>query len=150
MIKNLLCKLRQLLGLREIVNMANSFTHLFTQRCVLPTGTLEDSGATTTADSETGVSTTVSANGGAANAVAIAFTSAGFQSMVLLATVNCVVTFTGATAIDGAAGSTVTLTANVMRRVTAVTGDVTAVSVGANTTGSGPAGTIQISVLFNS
>lgn len=125
-------------------------THILTQRVVTPTGTIEDSGNTTTGDTVTSVATTVAANGGSANAVSIAFTAAGLQSIALLSTVPCVVTLTGASAIDGASGSTVTLAANILRYVAAVTGDVTAVSVGANTTGSGAAGTIQISVLFNS
>jgi hypothetical protein len=127
-----------------------AYTHLFTQRVVTPEGTLEDSAATTTGDTTTSVATTVDANGGSANAVAIAFTAAGLQSLVLLSTVPCVVTLTGATVIDGITIGTVTLAANTMRRVTAITGNVTAISVGANTTSSGAAGTITIAALFNS
>lgn len=126
------------------------YAQQYIQICTTPEGQIQDGSVTTTGDSVTAVSTTVAANGGSANAVSIAFTDAGFQSLILLSTVNCVVTLTGATAIDGVSGSTVTLTANVMRRVADITGDVTAVSVGANTTASGPAGTIQLNALFNS
>lgn len=125
-------------------------THIFNQVANTPAGQLADTGTTTTGDTITEVDTTVDANGGSANAVAIAFTAAGFQSAVLLSDVPCVVTFTGSTAIDGVSISTVTLTANTIRRITAFTGNVTAVSIGANTDSSGPAGTITISVLFNS
>lgn len=127
-----------------------AYTHVFIQVATTPEGQLNDTGATYTGDTTTSVATTVSANGGAANAVAIAFTAAGLQSLILLSTVPCVVTLTGATVIDGVSSSTVTLAANVMRQVTAITGDVSAISVGANTTGSGAAGTITIAALFNS
>lgn len=127
-----------------------AYTHIFTQRAVTPEGVIEDAGATATADSTTSVATTVALNGGGANAVAIAFTATGLQSLVLLSTVPCVVTLTGATVIDGIAVGTVTLTANTLRRVSAITGDVTAISIGANTAGGGAAGTITIAALFNS
>ncbi len=126
-----------------------AYTHTFYQVASTPEGQISDSGLATTGDTTTSVSTTVDANGGAANAVTIAFTSAGLQDIILLATVPCVVTFTGATVIDGVSASTVTLVANVTRRVSAVTGNVTAVSIGANTAGAGLAGTITIAVLHN-
>lgn len=128
-------------------------SHVLTKTLTTPEGTIADSGLTYTGDAswaldpELGV---VNANGGGANAIAFAFPADGFESMGLKATVPCVVTFTGATAIDGVAVSTVTLTANVMRHVAAITGDVTAISIGANTDGSGPAGTIGIWILYNS
>jgi hypothetical protein len=127
-----------------------AFTHVYSQSLVTPEGVLNDAGETATGDTSTSVATTVALNGGGANAVAIAFTAAGFQSMGLLSTVPCVVTLTGATVIDGVTIGTVTLVANVMRHVSSITGDVTAISVGANTDSEGAAGTIQISVLFNS
>jgi hypothetical protein len=121
-----------------------------TQAIMTPQGLWNDSGKTYSADSVTAVETTVDANGGSANAVAIDFTAASFQVLALLSDVPCVVTLTGATAINGVSGSTVTLAANVAQVVTALAGNVTAVSVGANTTASGPAGTIKACVLFNS
>ena len=126
-------------------------THRLSQILTTPEGQWNDGGTTYTGDTTTAVTTTVAANGGGANAVSIAFPAgAAFQSMGLLATVPCVVTLTGATVIDGASASTVTLAAGVIRHVSAITGNVTAVSVGANTDGGGLAGTIQIAVLFNS
>lgn len=128
-----------------------AYTHVKATSVITPEHTFTETGTTYTGDTSTAVSTTVdSYAGGAANAVAIAFTAAGFQSMTLQATVPCIVTFTGATVIDGVSASTVTLTANTIRHVAAVTGDVTAVSVGANTEAAGAAGTININVLFNS
>jgi hypothetical protein len=128
-----------------------AFNHKYTATVSTPTETWSDgSTSDTTGDTVTEVATTVDANGGSANAVAIAFTAAGFQSLFLQATVPCVVTLTGATVIDGVSTSDVTLTANVIRRVSSITGNVTAVSVGANTTTDGAAGTIKISALFNS
>ena len=127
-----------------------AYTHIFTQYASTPEGPLQDSGETQTGDTTTSVATTVSLNGGAANAVSIAFTAAGLQSLLLLSTVPCVVTLTGATVIDGITIGTVTLAANVMRQVTSITGDVTDISVGANTDGAGAAGTITIAALFNS
>lgn len=128
-----------------------AYTHTLTQVASLSSGEQwSDSGTVTTGDTITNVNTTVAANGGSANAVAIAFTAAGLQSIILLADVPCVVTLTGATVIDGVTTSTVTLVANQIRKVSAITGNVTAVSVGANTDSSGAAGTINISALFNS
>jgi hypothetical protein len=127
-----------------------AYTHTLLQVANLSGEQWTDSGTVTTGDTITNVNTTVSANGGAANAVSIAFTAAGFQSMILLSTVPCVVTLTGASVIDGVSTSDVTLVANQIRKVSAITGNVTAVSVGANTTGSGAAGTISLSALFNS
>ena len=126
--------------------------HTYQQALTTPTGQLTDTGVAYTGDTHIAVAGVVNANGGGANAVAIAFpaTSGGLQSVGLLATVPCVVTLTGATVIDGVSTSTVTLTANVIRLITAITGAVTAVSVGANTDSSGAAGTIQISALYNS
>lgn len=128
-----------------------AYTHVKATSVICPELTYTETGTTYTGDTSTAVSTTVdSYAGGAPNAVGVAFTAAGFQSMVLQSTVPCVVTLTGATVIDGVSTSTVTLTANVIRHVAAITGDVTAVSVGANTDNGGAAGTININVLFNS
>ncbi len=126
------------------------FTHQATNRVVTPEEILEDTATSYSGDTTTAVATTVDANGGSANAVAIAFTAAGLQHLVLLATVPCVVTLTGCTVINGVTASTVTLAANTITRVTSVTGNCSAISVGANTAGSGLAGTIKISALFNS
>lgn len=138
------------LGLTASVAMLMSFSHVFTQTAQTPEETLSDAGITTTGDSTSAYNGTVSANGGAAVTPDIVFTAAGFKSMILLSTVPCVVTLTGATVIDGVTIGTVTLVANVIRRVSAITGNVTAVSVGANTDSSGPSGTIKISVIHDS
>ena len=127
-----------------------AYTHQVSTRAETPEGVVQDTATTYTGDTTTAVATTVDANGGSANAVAIAFLAAGLQHMLLLATVPCVVTLTGCTVINGVTASTVTLAANVMTRVTSVTGNCTAISVGANTTGAGAAGTITIAVLHNS
>jgi len=127
-----------------------AFTHIFAQSLVTPEEQLVDSGTSYTGDTVTAINTTVAANGGGANAVAVAFTAAGLQSMGLLADVPCVVTLTGATVINGVTIGTVTLVAGAIFHVTSITGNVSAISVGANTTGSGAAGTIKINVLFNS
>ena len=113
-------------------------------------GKLADTGATVTGDTETNGEWTVNANGGGSNAIAVAFPAAGLKSLGLLSTVPCVVTLTGATVIDGITIGTVTLAANALRQVLAITGDVTAISIGANTTSSGPAGVLKTSLLFNS
>lgn len=128
-------------------------THVKTTNLTTPEGTIIDAGITYTGDTSWALdpaSGVVNANGGGANAVAFAFTAAGLQSLALKATVPCVVTLTGTSAIDGVAGSTITLVANQMRHVAAVTGDCTAISIGANTTSEGLAGTIGIWVLYNS
>ena len=111
--------------------------------------TIQDTGASYTGDTVTNSDLTVPANGAGANAIEIAFTAANFKSLALLSTVPCVVTLTGATAINGITTSTVTLVANVMSHVSAITGDVTAISIGANTTGSGPEGALNLSLLRN-
>ncbi len=127
------------------------FTHIYSQTLQTPEGSFNDAGTTYSGRAVQGVEEDVNANGGGANALAVAFGGgAAFKSMALLATVPCVVTLTGATVIDGVTIGTVTLVANVMRHVAAITGDVTAVSVGANTDSLGAAGTIRISVLFDS
>lgn len=126
------------------------FSHTLTQVLVTPTESWTDGGSTLSADSVTAINTAVNAYGGGANAVAVDFLAASFIALALLSTVPCVVTLTGATAIDGVTASTVTLEANVVRQVTAITGNVTAISVGANTTVDGAAGTIKMSLLFNS
>ena len=128
-----------------------AFTQVFRQSLITPEDQWSDDvGLTTTGDTITSVNGVVNANGGGANAISIAWPAAGFQSLGLVATVPCVVTFTTSVLIDGVAATTITLAADVIRRVGAMTGDITAVSVGANTTASGAAGTIKISVLFNS
>lgn len=111
--------------------------------------TIQDSGVTYTGDTVENSDLVVNANGGAANAIESAFTAANFKSAFLVSTVPCVVTFTGSTAIDGITTSTVTLAANVGRHIAAFTGDVTAISIGANTDSSGPAGTLKFSLLHN-
>ena len=131
-----------------------AYTHTFTQHVTTPQGVISDAGAVATADTTVSVSGTVPANGEAADDVDIAFTAAGLESLVLLSTVPCVVTLTGVTEFDGAAGTPtaddVTLVANVIRHVSAITGDCSAISVGANTDGAGAAGTIIIAAIFNS
>jgi hypothetical protein len=126
------------------------FTHVFTQTAQTPEETLSDGGVTTTGETTTAYNGTVSAYGGSAITPDIAFIAANFKSMILLSTVPCVVTLTTATAIDGVSIGTITLVANVIRRVSAITGNVTAVSVSANTTVDGAAGTIKISVIYDS
>ena len=128
-----------------------AFTQVFRQSLITPEEQWsDDTGITTTGDTITSVNGVVNANGGGANALAIAWPAAGFQSLGLVATVPCVVTFTTSVLIDGVSATTITLVANVIKRVGAMTGDITAVSVGANTDVAGLAGTIKISVLFNS
>jgi len=128
-----------------------AFEHKYTATVSTPTETWSDgSSSDTSGDTITEVATTVAANGGEANAVAIAFTAAGLQSLFFQATVPCVVTLTGVTVINGVSASTVTLAADVIYKVSSVTGDCSAMSVGANTTTDGAAGTIKISALFNS
>lgn len=129
-------------------------THKLTHFLNGPEDTLQDLGATLTGDTAVAVgdSTTpfvVAANGGAANVASVAVAAAALVSLVFLADVPCVVTLTGATVIDGITTSTVTLTAGVIRQVTVITGSITSMSVGANTTGAGPAGTIKIRLLYN-
>ena len=127
------------------------FTHTLTQVLGTPEGAINDTGAVASGDTSTAVDTTVDSHaGGAANAVSVDFTAAGLQSLGLLASVPCIVTLTGATVIDGVTTSTVTLQAGVLRRVTAITGNVTGLSVGANTDLAGAAGTINIRALYNS
>jgi hypothetical protein len=128
--------------------------HRLTQILRAASGDIEDSGAALTGDTSIAVgndTTTfvVNANGGAANVASVAVTAAALKSIGLLSTVPCVVTLTGTTVIDGISTSTVTLAANTLRQVKAVTGDITNISVGPNTTGAGPAGTIKIRVLYN-
>ena len=118
--------------------------HTFQQVLTTPSGAIADSPATLTGDSVFEVDTAVAANGGSANVVSVAIPTATLVSIALISTVPCVVTFTGST------GNNQTLAANVMNRITAIASDVSSLSVGANTTGSGPAGTIKIRVLFNS
>ena len=73
--------------------------------------------------------------------------------MGLLSSVPCIVTFTGLTTFDGVAGTPtaddITLAANIMRHVTAVGGNCSAVSVSPNTEVSGVAGVIKINVLYS-
>jgi hypothetical protein len=128
-----------------------AFTQNYIQVCNLSTGQVQDSGVLTTGDTilAAAPSTVVPANGDGPNAIVAAFPATGFQSMILLATVPCVVTLTGVTVIDGASVSTVTLVAGVIHRIAAITGACTAISVGANTTTSGAAGTLQFEVLYN-
>lgn len=129
-------------------------THRLLQSFSCAEDTLADAGKSYSGDTSVAVGDdtvpcVVAANGGGANTVSLAIASAALQSLAFLATVPCVVTLTGVTVIDGITASTVTLEANVLRQVTAITGDMSAISVGANTTGSGPAGTIKIRALYN-
>ncbi len=110
---------------------------------------MQDTGVTYTGDTIANGDWVVNANGGGANAIEVAFTAANFKSLFMLSDVPCVVTLTGATAINGITIGTVTLAAGVAAHVSAITGDVTAISIGANTTGSGPAGVIEVSLLRN-
>ena len=132
-----------------------AYTQTYMQVATVATGQIIDPGIVTIGDTIVSLapSTVVPANGAAANDVVAAFPATGFQSMILLATVPCVVTFSGVSQFDGVAGTPtaddVTLVANVTRRIAAITGACTAISIGANTTGAGAAGTIQISVLYN-
>lgn len=94
----------------------------------------------------------VNANGGAANTIDFAFDGGNMKSIVLLATVPCVVTLVHATNSQA-----ITLVANVPTHLknngsAAEITDYafTSISIGANTTGSGAAGTIKIAALYNS
>lgn len=118
--------------------------HTFQQVLTAPSGSIADSATTLSGDSVFECDTTVAANGGSANVVSAAIPSAGLVSLALISTVPCVVTFTGST------GNNQTLAANVMNHITTIASDVTSFSVGANTTGSGPAGTIKFRILWNS
>ena len=119
-------------------------THTFQTVLSTPSGSLADVPVVLTGDSVFEVDTTVPANGSGANVVSVAIPAAELVSIALLSTVPCVVTFTGDT------GDNTALVPNVISRKTVLGGDVTALSVGANTVDSGPAGTIKIRVLFNS
>jgi hypothetical protein len=128
-----------------------SYTHTFTQSVSTPEASFSDTaGSVATGDTVLSVDGVVNAYGGAANVLTIAFPATGFQSMVLWATVPCVVTFTGPTVIDSVSTSAITLAAGVLRRVSGITGACTAASVGVNTDVDGVAGTINISVIYNS
>ena len=127
-----------------------TFTHIYTQTVSAPEGILQDDGQAYTGDTVVGGYWTVNANGGGANAITLAFPATGFQSMLLFSTVPCVVTLTGVTVINGVTIGTVTLAANTLVHVTSITGACTAISIGANTTGAGPAGKLSCSVLYNS
>jgi hypothetical protein len=128
-----------------------AYSQTYIQTVSTPTGQCQDSGIVTTGDTivSAAPSTVVAANGGSANAITAAFPATGFQSMYLKATVPCVVTLTGVTVINGVTIGTVTLAANVMTRISSITGACTAISVGANTDASGPAGTIEFQALYN-
>lgn len=125
------------------------FKHTYTQTLAAPEGTLQDAGQVSTGDTCHGGLWTVPANGQSANAITEAFPATGFQSLLLFSTVPCVVTLTGVTAIDGVNTSAVTLAANTLRLVRAITGACTAISIGANTDADGPAGELSFSVLYN-
>lgn len=139
-----------ILAIVAVAAVLGVFTHVYTQTVQTPEETLSDVGVTTTGETTTAYNGTVSAYGGSAITPDIAFIAANFKSMILLATVPCVVTLTTATVIDGVTTGTITLQANVMRRVSTITGNVTAMSVSANTTVDGAAGTIKISVIYDS
>ena len=129
--------------------MFSAFKFTYTQTLATPAGSLQDSGQEFTGDTCHAGRWVVNANGGGANAITEAFPATGFKAAVLLANVPCVVTLTGVTVINGVTIGTVTLAANVEVLITAVTGDCTAISVGANTTGSGAAGLVNLSVLYD-
>jgi hypothetical protein len=132
-------------------------THRISHTLTSPEGTMQDlaAGSVKTGDTSVAVGDditpcVVSANGGADNVVDVAIDAASIKSLVFLADVPCVATLTGATVIDGITAGTVTLEAGVMRQVLAITGDMTSLSVGPNTTSAGAAGTIKIRALYNS
>jgi hypothetical protein len=128
-----------------------SYLHTFMQSVSTPEASFSDTiGSVATGDTTLAVDGVVNANGGGANALTIAFPATGFQSLALWSTVPCVVTLTGVTVIDGITIGTVTLAAGVLRRVSSITGACTAASVGANTDAAGVAGTINMSVIYNS
>ena len=125
-------------------------THKVNQILIQSDGpTIQDTGATYSGDTVTNSDLVIPANGAGANAIEIAFTAANFKSLVLKATVPCVVSLTGATVINGITIGTVTLVANAIAHVVAITGNVTAISIGANTTTSGAAGVLELSLLRN-
>lgn len=117
------------------------FTH--TQTLETPQGILQDAGTEYTGKAIIAIDEIVPANGAGANAVAATIPSAGVKCIALLADVPCTVTLTGSNAAP-------VLVANQITKITALNADVTAISVGANSTAAGPAGTIKIRVLYDS
>lgn len=127
-----------------------AYTHSFSASCSTPEVSLSDSAASVaTGDTSIGITQVVAANGGGANSIVTAFPATTFQSMVLQSTVPCVVTFSGTTQLDGVAATTVTLAAGILRRIQAITGACTGLSVGANTDSAGEAGALTIGILYN-
>lgn len=124
-------------------------THVVTKSLMVRGEMWNDTGGTRTGDTEIGTESVVNAYGGGANGLVFEFPATGFQSLCILSTVPCVVTFSSVSTIDGVAGETVTLAAGAMRQVLAIGAACTAVSVGANTDVDGLAGTIKISALYN-
>ena len=110
---------------------------------------LRDIGATYTGDTVDNVDWVVPENGAGENSVEIAFTAVNFNSLFLVSTVECRVTLTGATAVNGVAVGYVDLNPGVGVHVTAITGDVTSIEVGDNNETDGPAGSIEGSLLRN-
>lgn len=118
------------------------FTHV--QTAQMPNGdVLQDSGTEYNGRAMLSIDETVPANGAGANGVLATIPSAGVKAIFLLATVPCTVTFTGS-------NSAPVLVANQLTKITALNADVTAISIGANSTSSGPAGAVKIRVLYDS
>jgi hypothetical protein len=129
-------------------------THKLVKVLRTPEDTIEDAATTLTANSELVVGNDAqpfpvsSYSGNTSNDINVNMSGAVIASMVFLSTVPCVITFTGITAIDGVTATTLTLAANVMRQVLAVTGTLTKIRVGPNTDNGGAEGAIKIRLLY--
>lgn len=117
--------------------------YYYTQSLQTPEGTLQDSGTEYDGRAAIIIDETVPANGAGANAVTATIPAAGVKAIFLLATVPCTVTFTGS-------DSAPMLVADQLTRLTALNANVTAISIGANSVSSGPAGAVKIRVLYDS
>lgn len=117
------------------------YTH--TQAVETPQGTMQDSGTEYTGSAQLVIDQeVVPANGQSPNILTAAIPTAGLQCIFLLATVPCTVTLTGS-------DSAPVLVANQLTRITALNADVTGISVGANSTSSGPAGMVSLRALYD-
>jgi len=117
--------------------------YYFTQSLQTPEGVIQDSGTEYEGRAALVIDETVPANGQSANAVTATLPTAGLKCIMLLADVPCTVTFTGS-------DSAPVLVANQLTRLTALSANVSAISIGANSVSSGPAGTIKIRALYDS
>lgn len=125
-----------------------AYTHELTTLLKAPAGNLSAVSPTTyTGDQTWGADEEVAAYGGSTLTLEKGFSGAQVVSCGILATVNCRITFTGATAVNGAAQAYIDVTANVLTHFTSMTGTVTDVRVGPNTTAAGAAGTVKIALL---